>query len=146
MTPAALSYIVAPLALPQPPEIGPPLAGNRWVAFNDAAKPRSLPVERPADNGSFTMADFAIDWMRLDDAGVCAWRRRRRAHCACYGADCSHCRRDGGGVLDALGDQPPGKLPDPKTMTLEMRLTITPSSIWEPACTRSTPTWKGSLA
>src|SRR3984885_6129307 len=124
MTPAALSYTVAPLDLhPQLPEIGPPLAGKRWVAINGCCEAGG------AHRGSGLAANgwiyygqrFAIDWMRLDDAGRLVHGDPADVHnYACYGVDVLAVA-DGTvvQVLDALGDQPPGKLPDPKTMTVE---------------------------
>ncbi|HEV8058812.1 MAG TPA: peptidoglycan DD-metalloendopeptidase family protein, partial [Gemmataceae bacterium] len=64
---------------------------------------------------------FAIDWMRLDDAGRLVHGDPADVHnYSCYGVDVLAVA-DGTvvQVLDALGDQPPGKLPDPKTMTVE---------------------------
>ena len=124
MTPAALSYTVAPLDLhPQLPEIGPPLAGKRWVAINGCCEAGG------AHRGSGLAANgwiyygqrFAIDWMRLDDAGRLVHGDPADVHnYTCYGVDVLAVA-DGRvvQVLDALGDQPPGKLPDPKTMTVE---------------------------
>ncbi len=124
MTPAALSYTVAPLDLnPQLPEIGPPLAGKRWVAINGCCEASG------AHRGSGLAANgwvyygqrFAIDWMRLDDAGRLVHGDPADVHnYTCYGVDVLAVA-DGtvGQVLDALDDQPPGKLPDPKTMTVE---------------------------
>jgi hypothetical protein len=124
MTPAALSYIVAPLDLhPQLPEIGPPLAGKRWVAINGCCEAGG------AHRGSGLAANgwiyygqrFAIDWMRLDDAGRLVHGDPADVHnYACYGVDVlAVANGTVVQVLDALGDQPPGKLPDPKTMTVE---------------------------
>ena len=124
MTPAALSYTVAPLELhAQLPEIGPPLAGKRWVAINGCCEAGG------AHRGSGLAANgwiyygqrFAIDWMRLDDAGRLVHGDPADVHnYSCYGVDVLAVA-DGTvvQVLDALGDQPPGKLPDPKTMTVE---------------------------
>lgn len=124
MTPAALSYTVASLDLhPQLPEIGPPLAGKRWVAINGCCEAGG------AHRGSGLAANgwiyygqrFAIDWMRLDDAGRLVHGDPADVHnYTCYGVDVLAVA-DGTvvQVLDALGDQPPGKLPDPKTMTVE---------------------------
>jgi hypothetical protein len=124
MTPVALSYTVAPLDLhPQLLEIGPPLAGKGWVAINGCCGIGG------AHRGSGLCANgriyfgqrFAIDWMRLDDAG-------RLVHgdpadvrnYADYGVDVLAVA-DGTvvDILNTLDDQPPSKLPDPKTITLE---------------------------
>jgi Peptidase family M23 len=124
MTPVALSYTVAPLDLhSQLPEIGPPLAGKRWVAMNGCCEAGG--VHRGsglAANGRIYYCQrFAIDWMRLDDAGRLVHGDPADVHnYSCYGVDLLAVA-DGTvvQVLDALGDQPPGKLPDPKTMTVE---------------------------
>jgi len=124
MTPAALSYVVAPLDLhPQLPEIGPPLAGKRWVAINGCCEAGG------AHRGSGLAANgwiyygqrFAIDWMRLDDAGRLVHGDPADVHnYSCYGVDVlAVANGTVVQVLDALGDQPPGQLPDPKTMTVE---------------------------
>jgi hypothetical protein len=124
MTPAALSYTVAPLELhPQLPEIGPPLAGKRWVVINGCCEAggahRSSGL---AANGWIYYGQrFAIDWMRLDDAGRLVHGDPADVHnYACYGVNVLAVA-DGTvvQVLDALADQPPGKLPDPNTMTVE---------------------------
>jgi hypothetical protein len=124
MTPAALSYIVAPLGLHlQLPEIGPPLAGTRWVAINGCCDISG------AHRGSGLSANgwiyfgqrFAIDWMRLDEAGRLVHGDPADVHnYACYGVDVLAVA-DGKvvTVFNELDDQPPGKLPDPKTMTVE---------------------------
>ncbi len=124
MTPAALSYTVASLDLhPQLPEIGPPLAGDRWVAINGCCEISG------AHRGSGLAANgwiyfgqrFAIDWMRLDEAGRLVHGDPADVHnYACYGVDVLAVA-DGTvvNVFNTLDDQPPGKLPDPKTMTIE---------------------------
>jgi hypothetical protein len=123
ITPVPLSYTVAPFDLTrQIPKIGPPLAGKGWVAMNGCCglagvhRTSDLPV-----NGRIYFAQrFAIDWMRLDGA-------RRLVH-----ADPSNVRNYAGydadvlavadgtvvETLNILDDQSPGKLPDPKTITL----------------------------
>jgi hypothetical protein len=94
--PQPLSYTVAPLDLIQHvPEVGPPLAGKRWVAFNGccgisgAHRASSEPV-----NGRIYFAQgFAIDWMRLDEAG-------RLVHGALANVDGNHIVLDlGNGVF-----------------------------------------------
>jgi hypothetical protein len=123
-TPAQLTYTVAPFDLRSGlPMIGPPLAGKGWVAANGCCgiagvhRSSSLPV-----NGRIYFAQrFAIDWMRLDAGG-------RLVHgdpsdvknYPCYGAE-ALAVADGTvvGMLDALDDQKPGTLPDPKTINVE---------------------------
>jgi hypothetical protein len=119
-----LSYTVAPLDLHlQLPEIGPPLAGKRWVAINGCCEISG------AHRGSGLSANgwiyfgqrFAIDWMRLDEAGRLVHGDPADVHnYACYGVDVLSVA-DGTvvNVLNTLDDQPPGKLPDPKMMTVE---------------------------
>jgi hypothetical protein len=124
MTPVALSYTVAPLDLhAQLPEIGPPLAGKRWVAINGCCEIGG------AHRGSGLSANgwiyfgqrFAIDWMRLDEAGRLVHGDPADVHnYADYGVDVlAVADSTVVSVLDTLDDQPPGKLPDPKTMTVE---------------------------
>jgi hypothetical protein len=127
MTPAALSYTVAPLEVhPQLPDIGPPLAGKRWVAFNGCCEAGGVHRGSSlAANGSIYYAQrFAIDWMRLDDAGRLVHGNPADVHnYTCYGVDLlAVANGTVVQVLDALDDQPPGKLPDPKTMTVENAL------------------------
>jgi hypothetical protein len=121
--PQPLSYTVAPLDLTQHlPEVGPPLAGKRWVALNGccgisgAHRATSEPV-----NGRIYFAQrFAIDWMRLDDAGRLVHGDPSNVrNYTSYDADVLAVA-DGTVVetLNTLDDQKPGTLPDPKTITL----------------------------
>ncbi len=124
MTPAAMSYTVAPLDLhAQLPEIGPPLAGKRWVVINGCCEAGGAHRASglSANGWIYYGQRFAIDWMRLDDAGRLVHGDPADVHnYSCYGVDVLAVA-DGRvvQVLDALGDQPPGKLPDPTTMTVE---------------------------
>jgi hypothetical protein len=122
--PVPLSYTVAPFTLSSKlPEIGPPLAGDRWVAVNGCCgvtgvhRSTGLPV-----NGRISFAQrFAIDWMRLDDKGRMVHGNPADVHnYASYGADVLAVA-DGKVVstLNDLDDQVPGKLPDPKTINIE---------------------------
>ena len=124
MTPAALSYTVAPFDLhPQLREIGPPLAGKGWVALNGCCEISG------AHRGSGLSANgaiyygqrFAIDWMRLDEAGRLVHGDPADVHnYTCYGVDVlAVADARVVKVLDALDDQPPGNLPDPKNMTVD---------------------------
>ncbi len=123
-TPSPVSYTAAPIAFDTVvPTIAPPLAGSHWVAFNGCCAPgvphraTAMPV-----NGALHFAQrFAIDWMKLDDAG-------RLVH-----GDPADVRgytsydhevlavADGTVIeaLDELDDQVPGKNPDPSTITLD---------------------------
>ena len=123
-TPVPLSYTVAPFeVLAGPPELGPPLAGKRWVALNGCCevggvhRSTGLPV-----NGKICFAQrFAIDWMRMDDGGHLVNGDPSDVHSyPDYGANVLAVA-DGKVVdtLDTLDDQKPGHLPDPKTITLE---------------------------
>jgi hypothetical protein len=122
-TPVPLSYSVAPFDLTQHvPEVGPPLAGNGWVAVNGCCgiggvhRATGLPV-----NGRIYFAQrFAIDWMRLDSAGRLVHGDSSRVNnYTSYGAEIMAVA-DGMVVetLNTLNDQTPGKLPDRKTITL----------------------------
>jgi hypothetical protein len=124
MTPVLLSYTVAPLDISRKlPVIGPPLSGKDWVAGNGCCDPAS--IHRSSNlsvNGKIYFAQrFAIDWMRLDDAGRFVHGDSSDVHnYTCYGADVIAVA-DGTVVqtLNNLDDQKPGTLPDPKTITLE---------------------------
>ena len=124
MTPAALRYTVAPLEVnPQLPEIGPPLAGKRWVVTNGCCEAGGAhrATSLAANGWIYYGQRFAIDWMRLDDAGRFVHGDPADVHnYTCYGVDILAVA-DGTvvQVLDALGDQPPGKLPDPNTITIK---------------------------
>jgi hypothetical protein len=123
-TSVPLSYTVAPLQLPTKlPRIGPPLAGKGWVAANGCYGSSS--VHRASNlsvNGGIYFAQrFAIDWMRLDDAGQFVHGDSSDVHnYTCYGADIISVA-DGTVVdtLNDLSDQKPGTLPDPKTINLQ---------------------------
>ena len=123
VSPVSLSYTVAPLTISRSlPTIGPPLAGNRWVAINGCCGTDG--VHRSSGlsvNGKIYFAQrFAIDWMRLDESGRLVHGDSSDVHSyPCYGADVLAVA-DGTVVeiLDELTDQLPGTLPDPKTITL----------------------------
>ena len=121
--PVPLSYDVAPLdVLRKVPEISPPLSGKGWVALNGCCGPgvhraTGLPV-----NGEIYFAQrFAIDWMRLDEAGRLVHGDAADVqNYSAYGADVLAVA-DGTVVdtLNDLDDQKPGSLPDPKTITIQ---------------------------
>ena len=124
VAPLPLNYTVAPLEILQKlPIIGAPLAGTGWVAANGCCgvtgvhRSTSLAV-----NGKIYFAQrFAIDWMRLDDAGRLVHGDSSDVHnYTCYGADVLAVA-DGTVVdtLNNLDDQKPGTLPDPKTITVQ---------------------------
>ena len=122
--PTSLSYTVVPFdVLAGLPELSPPLAGKGWVALNGCCevggvhRSTGLPV-----NGKICFAQrFAIDWMRMDDGGHFVNGDPSDVHnYADYGANVLAVA-DGKVVdtLNTLDDQKPGRLPDPKTITLE---------------------------
>jgi hypothetical protein len=122
-TPVALEYVVAPLTLSaNVPTLGPPLKGKHWVAFNGccelsgAHRASSLSVT----GGLYFAQRFAIDWMRLDEAGRLVKGNPADVHSwTGYGSDVIAVA-DGRVVKieQNLDDQVPGSLPDPKTITL----------------------------
>lgn len=122
-TPVLLSYTVAPLDLSRKlPVIGPPLLGKGWVASNGCCGAASIHRSSSLSvNGKIYFAQrFAIDWMRLDEAGrfVHGDPSDVRNNDS-YGADLLAVA-DGTVVetLNDLDDQKPGTLPDPNTITL----------------------------
>jgi Peptidase family M23 len=117
-------YVVAPIEVRAGvPTIGPPLAGTGWVAVNGCCEPMGahrgtgLPV-----NGKIYFAQrFAIDWMKLDEAGrMVKGDASKVENYVDYGAEVLAVA-DGKVVetLNTLDEQVPGKLPDPATITLE---------------------------
>ncbi len=124
--PAPIRYLAAQwdVAILTPPAIGPPLAGEGWVAANGCCS--SLGAHRgavmPVSGRLWDAQRFAIDWMKIgpdgrllgdgDPADPATWNA--------YGAPVLAVA-DGTviEVLDGLDDQVPGALPDPTTITLE---------------------------
>ncbi len=123
-TPVLLSYTVAPLELSRNlPVIGPPLSGRGWVAVNGCCGADSIHRSSSLSvNGKIYFAQrFAIDWMRMDEAGRFVHGDPSDVHnYDSYGADIIAVA-DGTVVatLNDLDDQKPGTLPDPKTITLQ---------------------------
>jgi hypothetical protein len=123
VTPVALSYTVAPIALhPKVLEIGPPLKGQRWVAFNGCCglSGAHRGAGQSVNGGMYFGQRFAIDWLRLDEGGRLVHGDPADVHSyADYDADVLAVA-DGTVVTmqDTLDDQAPGKLPDVNTMTL----------------------------
>jgi hypothetical protein len=118
-----LTYTVAPMpVVADLLDLAPPLAGKGWVAVNGCCEPAGvhrstgLPV-----NGEVHFAQrYAIDWMQLDASGRLVHGDASDVHnYTCYGADILAVA-DGTvvGMLNGLDDQPPGTLPDPKTINL----------------------------
>ncbi len=123
-TPVELQYTVAPIEVRRALRvIGPPLTGKGWVALNGccevggAHRSTGLPV-----NGRIHFAQrFAIDWMRLDEAGRLVHGDPTKLESyPDYDADVLAVA-DGTvvAILNTLDDQIPGTLPDPKTITLQ---------------------------
>jgi hypothetical protein len=123
-TPVPLSYTVAPLEISKTLSvIGPPLSGKGWVAVNGCCGAASIHRSSSLSvNGKIYFAQrFAIDWMRLDQAGRFVRGDPSDVHnYDSYGADVIAVA-DGTVVatLNNLDDQKPGTLPDPKTITVE---------------------------
>jgi Peptidase family M23 len=123
-TPVALSYAVAPIEVnTKLPKIGPPLAGDGWVAINGCCD--DVGVHRAsglACNGSIYFSQrFAIDWMKLDKAGrLVAGDPTDVKSYPDYGADVMAIA-DGTivAIENALENQKPGTLPDPKTINIQ---------------------------
>jgi Peptidase family M23 len=123
--PSQLEYTILPydVMAAKPFAIGPPLAGRGWVAVNGCCAPgyphRSsfLPL-----NGMLINAQrFAIDWMRLSEDGrFVLGDPSRNENWADYGADVLAVG-DGTVVdtLDALDNNTPGALPDPRSITIQ---------------------------
>ncbi len=123
-TPVALSYIIAPIDVnAKLPHIGPPLAGDGWVAVNGCCGEAG--AHRPSGlgcNGGIYFAQrFAIDWMKLDKEGRLAEGDGSEVHqYPDYGAGVLAVAN--GTVvdrLDNLDDQKPGTLPDPRTINVQ---------------------------
>lgn len=123
-TPVPFTYTVAALDVTRHiPEIGPPLAGKRWVALNGCCETASIhrSSTQPVNGRLCLSQRFAIDWMQLDESGRLAHGNPSDVHSYTgYGANVLAVA-DGtvADLYNELDDQQPGKLPDPKTITLE---------------------------
>ena len=123
-TPVLLSYTVAPLEISRKlPAIGAPLSGKHWVAVNGCCGADSIhrSSSLSVNGGIYFAQRFAIDWMRLDEAGRFVHGDPADVHnYDSYGADVLAVA-DGTVVetLNDLDDQKAGTLPDPKTITLQ---------------------------
>ncbi len=123
-TPVALSYAAAPIDISRKLRvIGPPVKGLHWVDTNGCCEPGG--VHRAtglAVNGAVYFAQrFAIDWMRLDDAGRFVTGDPSNVNnYTSYGADIIAVAD--GTVVETqnnLDEQKPGTLPDPKTIAID---------------------------
>jgi len=122
--PVSQTYTVAPFTVGTiVPVIGPPLQGKGWIAVNGCCEAAGAHRGTGlAVNGAISFAQrFAIDWMKLDDAGRLVHGDAGDVHnYTDYGA--AILAVADGTVVDTLNnldDQVPGKLPDPSTITLE---------------------------
>ncbi|MGI9115184.1 MAG: M23 family metallopeptidase [Chthoniobacterales bacterium] len=120
-----LDYIVAPFQIAQakPVVIGPPLDGKGWVAVNGCCNDDIVHRGSVLSvNGRLYDAQrFAIDWMQMDEQGRFVHGDASKVeNFTSYGAEV-HAVADGTVVsrLDTLDDQPPGKLPEPSSITIE---------------------------
>jgi hypothetical protein len=122
-TPVSLEYLAAPLTLTaNVPQIGPPLKGKDWVAFNGCCETSGAhrATSQTVNGGLYFAQRFAIDWMRLDGAGRLVNGNPADVHSwVSYDSDVLAVA-DGRVVKteQSLDDQIPGSLPDPKTLTL----------------------------
>ena len=122
--PSPFTYTVARFSIgTNPPIVAPPLAGKGWVAINGCCEigPAHRSAVFPINGTMYFAQRFAIDWMKLDEAGHLfnGDEADVRSYPG-YGADVLAIA-DGTvvGTLNDLDDQKPGTLPDPKTITLE---------------------------
>jgi hypothetical protein len=123
-TPGPLDYTAAPYDLSgTPPVIGPPLAGDDWVAVNGCCSADSIHRNTvlPVNGHLADTQRFAIDYMRLDDEGrLVSGDPSRVEDYTDYGAEVlAVADATVVATLDTLDDQVPGQLPDPATITLE---------------------------
>ena len=122
-TPVVLEYLAAPLTLTNNvPKLGPPLKGKDWVVFNGCCELSGAhrATSQTVNGGLYFAQRFAIDWMRLDEAGRLVNGNPADVHSwVSYDSDVLAVA-DGRVVKteQSLDDQTPGSLPDPKTITL----------------------------
>lgn len=122
---APMTYTVSRIEVSRAPlpVLEPPLRGAGWVAVNGCCN--SGIVHRGSlqgmNGGMYDAQRFAIDWMRLNPQGEFVHGDPSVAgNYVDYGAKV-YAVADGTVVeiLDDLPDQPPGKLPDPASITLQ---------------------------
>ena len=120
-----MRYLAAPWDVSDrtPVVLGPPLAGDDWVAMNGCCSLRGAHRDAvlPIDGKLRDSQRFAIDWIRVDAQGrLVIGDPARVENYLAYDqpvlavADASVAE-----VLDGLDDQIPGALPDPATITVE---------------------------
>jgi hypothetical protein len=119
-----LSYTVAALDIWRKlPILSAPLSGKGRVAVNGCCGADSIhrSSNLSVNGGIYFAQRFAIDWMRLDDAGRFVHGDASDVHN--YDSYGSHVLAVADGTvvetLNDLDDQKPGSLPDPKTITLK---------------------------
>lgn len=121
---APLQYLVAPWDLDEvtPPVLAAPLTGARWVVMNGCCSARGAHrgAVLPLDGGLHDAQRFAIDWVRLGADGRLADGDGTRVeqHHAYDQPVLAVADGTVVAVLDGLDDQPPGRLPDPATITI----------------------------
>ncbi|PRY48998.1 peptidase M23-like protein [Geodermatophilus tzadiensis] len=121
--PGPLDYTAASYTLTgTPPVLGPPLAGDNWVAFNGCCSADGIHRNTvlPVNGHLADTQRFAIDWMRLDEQGRIVVGDPADVHSyQAYGAEVlAVADATVVATLDSLPDQVPGQLPDPSTITL----------------------------
>lgn len=123
--PAPTEYLMVPWDIAQrnTPVIGPPLAGDDWVAVNGCCSTAGAHrTSVQTLTGELVNSQrFAIDWMQIGENGtffegdpddVTSWYNYDQPVLAVADGTVVE-------VLDELPDQPVGTLPDPETITLE---------------------------
>lgn len=123
--PGLLRYDAAPVQIggAQVPVLGPPLRGAGWIAANGCCTNQITHRGsiQTVNGGFYDAQRYAIDWLRLDRQSRLVNGDPANVHSfADYGAQVI-AATDGTVVqtLDTLPDQPPGKLPDPATLTVD---------------------------
>lgn len=123
--PSLVEYDLAPLDVSRrtPPLLQSPLRGAGWVAINGCCDGTGAHrgAIQTVNGALWDSQRFAIDWMRVDDERrLFAGDPKDVESYPGYGAPV-HAAAAGTvvRVLDGLDDQVPGRLPDPRTITLE---------------------------
>lgn len=124
MPPTPLEYTAGRIDVARVPLplLAPPLRGTGWVAVNGCCN-SGIPHRgsfQGVNGGFYDAQRFAIDWMRVNAKGELVRGNPDDVNdYVDYGANV-YAVSDGTvvDVVDNLPDQPPGKLPDPTTITL----------------------------
>ena len=122
--PEPLDYTAARYELSGTPAVlGPPLAGDDWVAINGCCSADGIHRDTvlPVNGHLADTQRFAIDYMRLDDDGrLVSGDPAAVESYEAYGAEVlAVADATVVAALETLDDQVPGSLPDPSTITLE---------------------------